>query len=66
MAAHEADDYHRAQIATHAGSEADQVTTMTLTDPDEAIGSARAALDAGMPAVLSFTVETDGGARSAA
>jgi len=52
--------YHRAQIETLADTEADLVTALTLTHPAEAIGIALAARDAGMPAVLSFTVETDG------
>ena len=60
MTAAEAADYHRAQIETLAGTEADQVTAMTLTYADEAIGIAGAARDAGMPVVPSFTVETDG------
>ena len=60
MTAAEAADYHRAQIETLAGTEADQVTAMTLTYADEAIGIAGAARDARMPVVPSFTVETDG------
>jgi S-methylmethionine-dependent homocysteine/selenocysteine methylase len=52
--------YHRPQIETLADTEADLVTAMTLTYPAEAIGIAQAARDAGMPVVLSFTVETDG------
>jgi S-methylmethionine-dependent homocysteine/selenocysteine methylase len=56
----EARDYHSAQIATFADTAADMVTAMTLTYADEAIGLARAASDAGLPCVISFTVETDG------
>jgi S-methylmethionine-dependent homocysteine/selenocysteine methylase len=52
--------YHRPQIETFADTEADLVTAMTLTYADEAIGIAQAAREAGMPAVLSFTLETDG------
>ena len=52
--------YHRPQIETLADTEADLITALTLTYPAEAIGIAQAARDAGMPVVLSFTVETDG------
>jgi S-methylmethionine-dependent homocysteine/selenocysteine methylase len=60
MTADEAAAYHRAQIETFAGTEADLVTALTLTYAAEAIGVARAAREAGIPVVLSFTVETDG------
>jgi S-methylmethionine-dependent homocysteine/selenocysteine methylase len=60
MTADEARGYHSTQIGTFAGTEADMVTGITLTYPDEAIGIVRAAQDAGMPAAISFTVETDG------
>ena len=39
---------------------ADLVSALTLNYADEAIGIARAATDAGIPSVISFTVETDG------
>jgi homocysteine S-methyltransferase len=60
MTADEAAAYHRPQIESFAGTEADLVTALTLTYAAEAIGMTRAARDAGMPIVLSFTVETDG------
>lgn len=60
MTADEVVAYHRPQINTFADTDADLVTAMTLTYPDEATGIALAARDAGMPVVLSFTVETDG------
>ena len=60
MTADDARAYHRAQIATFADTQADLITAMTLTYPDEAIGIARAARDVEMPVVLSFTLETDG------
>lgn len=53
-------EYHAVQIATFAETEADMVTVMTMTYADEAVGVALAARDSGMPAVISFTVETDG------
>jgi len=55
-----AERYHREQIETFADSEADLVTAITMTNPQEAIGVARAAAAFGLPSVISFTVETDG------
>jgi S-methylmethionine-dependent homocysteine/selenocysteine methylase len=60
MTADEAAAYHRHQIETFADTEADLVSALTLTYTGEAVGIARAARDAAMPVVLSFTVETDG------
>ena len=60
LTAAEAQDYHSTQIATFADTAADMVNAMTLTYADEAIGVARAAVEAGLPAVISFTLETDG------
>jgi S-methylmethionine-dependent homocysteine/selenocysteine methylase len=60
LSAAEARDYHSTQIETFSDTAADMVTAMTLTYVDEAIGLTRAASDAGMPVVISFTVETDG------
>ena len=60
MTADEAENYHAAQIETLAGTEADLVTGLTLTNPAEAIGIARAARTSRMPVVISFTVETNG------
>lgn len=60
MSADEAYRYHTAQVGTFAGTAADLVTAITMTYPAEAIGIARAARSAAMPAVISFTVETDG------
>jgi S-methylmethionine-dependent homocysteine/selenocysteine methylase len=55
-----AQDYHATQIATFADTAADMVTAITMTYADEAVGLARAAGAAGMPVVISFTLETDG------
>jgi S-methylmethionine-dependent homocysteine/selenocysteine methylase len=60
MSAEAAEAYHRRQIATFAGTAADVVSAQTLTYVDEAIGIVRAARAAGLPVVISFTVETDG------
>jgi homocysteine S-methyltransferase len=58
MQADEARAYHAEQIASLAG--ADIISALTLTYADEAVGIVRAAMDAGLPAIVSFTVETDG------
>jgi S-methylmethionine-dependent homocysteine/selenocysteine methylase len=56
----EAQAYHSAQVTTFASTSADLVSALTLNDADEAIGIARAAVEAGIPSVISFTLETDG------
>jgi homocysteine S-methyltransferase len=60
MSADEAEAYHRVQIATFAETSADLVTAITMNYVEEAIGVVRAAERALMPAVIAFTVETDG------
>ena len=60
MSAEEAEAYHGVQIRTFQGTAADLVTAITMTYADEAVGIVRAANAAGLPAVISFTVETDG------
>jgi S-methylmethionine-dependent homocysteine/selenocysteine methylase len=52
--------YHATQIRTLADTAADMVTAITMTYADEATGVAQAASDAGLPSVISFTLETDG------
>jgi S-methylmethionine-dependent homocysteine/selenocysteine methylase len=56
----EAAEYHTAQIEAFAVAGVDEVEALTMTDANEALGVAHAAAAAGIPAVLSFTVETDG------
>ncbi len=56
----EAHDYHADQVATFAQSAADMVSAMTINTVEEASGIALAALEHGIPCVMSFTVETDG------
>jgi S-methylmethionine-dependent homocysteine/selenocysteine methylase len=58
--AEEAAEYHSAQITAFASAGADEVAALTLTDTREALGVVRAAEAAGIPALVSFTVETDG------
>jgi S-methylmethionine-dependent homocysteine/selenocysteine methylase len=60
MSAEEAEAYHAAQIGAFAPTAADLVTAVTMTYADEAVGVVRAARAAGLPVVISFTVETDG------
>jgi len=60
MTPDEAERYHAEQIGTFAATEADMVTAITMTHAGEAIGVVRAALAAGLPVSISFTVETDG------
>jgi S-methylmethionine-dependent homocysteine/selenocysteine methylase len=60
MSATEAERYHAAQIQTFADTPCDLVSALTITYVEEAIGIARAAAEAGVPVVISFTVETDG------
>ncbi len=60
MSADEAEAYHRPQVAAFARAGADIVSFVTATYTDEAIGIIRAAREAGVPVVVSFTVETDG------
>lgn len=56
----EAQAYHAQQIGWLAATDVDMVTAMTFTQSGEAIGIVRAAASAGLPIVVSFTVETDG------
>jgi homocysteine S-methyltransferase len=60
MSPAEAADYHDAQIAVFAETSADLVSAITITYVEEAIGIVRQARRRGMPAVISFTTETDG------
>ncbi len=56
----DAEGYHAMQAHTFRDADADMVTAITMTYAAEAIGLTRAAQSAGMPVVISFTVETDG------
>jgi S-methylmethionine-dependent homocysteine/selenocysteine methylase len=60
MTVEEAEAYHRVQVGTFADTSADQVTAITMTNVEEAIGIVKAAAAAGIPSAISFTVETDG------
>ena len=60
MSEFEAEWYHREQVQTFADTAADMVTGLTMTNIPEAVGLVRAARKAGLPVVVSFTVETDG------
>lgn len=60
MTPEEARDFHSAQVRVFARTEADFVTAITMTSSEEAVGFTWAARDVNLPAVVSFTVETDG------
>ena len=60
MTPEQAADYHAPQIRALASAGVDQVSAVTLTYADEAVGFVQASQAAGLPAVVSFTVETDG------
>lgn len=60
VAARQSEEYHARQIGWLAETEVDMVTALTFTQADEAVGIVRAATAAGLPVVMSFTVETDG------
>jgi S-methylmethionine-dependent homocysteine/selenocysteine methylase len=60
MSAGEAERYHAPQIETFMAAGVDMVGAYTLAYAEEGIGIARAAAAAGVPAMISFTLETDG------
>lgn len=60
MSAAEAEDYHGWQVSIFRDTEADLVSAFTINYVEEGIGIARACRKAGIPSVISFTVETDG------
>lgn len=60
MSVGEAVDYHAWQTEVFRDAGADRVTAMTMTSINEALGVALAAEEAGVPSVISFTLETDG------
>jgi homocysteine S-methyltransferase len=60
MTADEAAAYHREQIDTFAGTEADMVHAMTIAHTDEAIGIVEAAAAVRLAVAVSFTTEADG------
>lgn len=56
----ESEDYHSEQILTFKKAGADQISALTFSSTEEAIGVARAAKAAGMPVVISFFVKQGG------
>jgi len=60
MSEDEAEEYHASQLRALADTGCTQVSALTLTHPEEAIGITRAATATGLPVVVGFTVETDG------
>jgi len=53
-------NYHCEQIESFVDTAADFITAMTLNEAREAIGIVEASIEANMPVVVSFTLETDG------
>jgi S-methylmethionine-dependent homocysteine/selenocysteine methylase len=60
MTPEEAAAYHGPQLRTYRDAGVDLVSAMTLTYCEEAVGIANAAAALDVPAVISFTLETDG------
>lgn len=60
MTPEESELYHSAQIKVLSETPVDFVSALTMNYVDEVIGIVRAATVFGLPAVISFTVETDG------
>lgn len=60
MTPEESELYHSAQIKVLSETPVDFVSALTMNYVDEVIGIVRAAAVFGLPAVISFTVETDG------
>lgn len=60
MTASAATEYHSEQAGWLADAGVDMVTGLTIVYPAEGIGILQAAKEAGLPAAMSFTVETDG------
>jgi S-methylmethionine-dependent homocysteine/selenocysteine methylase len=60
MTAAQAREYHGDQVRAFAAAGADVVSAITMTYADEATGIVAAAAAAEIPAIVSFTVETDG------
>jgi S-methylmethionine-dependent homocysteine/selenocysteine methylase len=60
MSPQEAETYHARQIGAFAEAGVDMITAITMTNANEAIGVTQAAVAAGVPVAISFTVETDG------
>ena len=52
--------YHSFQITCMAAAGVDVITALTMGYIEEAVGIARAAEAAGLPVIVSFTLETDG------
>ncbi len=58
MTAEDAEEYHSVQISTLAQAGVDLVQAMTFNSVPEAVGVARAAARCGLPASISFTLDT--------
>lgn len=59
MGVEEAREYHATQVATAKAAGADFVSALTFGHADEAAGVALAAADAGLPVIVSFTLNAE-------
>ncbi len=59
MSVYEAEAYHATQAKSFAKAEVDLITGVTINYVEEALGIVQATTKLGVPAVISFTVETD-------
>jgi S-methylmethionine-dependent homocysteine/selenocysteine methylase len=59
ITAEEAEEYHSAQVETHAKAGVDIVTAMTFNSVPEAVGLSRAVAASGLPLSLSFSLDAD-------
>jgi len=60
MTADEAEWYHTFQVQQMAAAGVDSITALTMGYVEEAVGITRAARAVGLPAIVSYTLETDG------
>lgn len=60
MTADEAESYHTFQVQQMAAAGVDSITALTMGYVEEAVGITRAARAVGLPAIVSYTLETDG------
>ena len=59
ITADEAEDYHSVQLETLVAGSVDLVNAMTFNNVAEAVGVARAAARAGLPLLISFTLDSN-------
>ncbi len=60
MSVEESQNYHSLQVEAFGETPVELISAITMNYVEEAVGIARAAYSAGLPSVISFTVETNG------